>query len=184
MGQRMSLDDVELVSVADRLVELAQEMRVARIRPVHRLELEAEIVTGGFRVERTLRRYQSLVQQEGIGPIREEMAKIEPVGRSVRIERDAGFDMAGNLESIPPRGGRLFRFEHGRKIRRQGGGPGSCRKCHRTDYRYKNVNQIPHDLTPPDCATDARDELLLRRFAPRLHWLLPCRLTQEACLLN
>src|SRR6266508_2162207 len=91
MEGRVSLDDIDLVPTADRLVELTEEMRIARIRPVHRLELEAGIEARRFRIERALYRQQSLVQQEGIGAIRKEMAEIEPVGRPDGITRDASF---------------------------------------------------------------------------------------------
>src|SRR5882724_6828940 len=111
MERRVSLDDIELVPSADRLVELAEEMRIARIRPIHCLELEAGIEARRFRIKRALYRQQSLVQQEGIGPIREEMAEIEPVGRPDGITRDAAFHVAGNLEGIPPRCQLRWRLE-------------------------------------------------------------------------
>src|SRR6266545_2308096 len=123
MEGRVSLDDIDLVPTADRLVELTEEMRIARIRPVHRLELEAGIEARRFRIERALYRQQSLVQQEGIGAIRKEMAEIEPVGRPDGITRDATFHVAGNLEGIPPRGQLRRRLElhigrHGRRTSR------------------------------------------------------------------
>src|SRR5260370_42287378 len=50
MEQSVRFDDVELGAVADRLIELTQEVRIARVRTVHRLELEAKIVSGCFRI--------------------------------------------------------------------------------------------------------------------------------------
>ncbi|MCP2001355.1 hypothetical protein J2S34_003841 [Nitrobacter winogradskyi] len=49
----MGLDDVKLIATADRLIELTQKVRVPCIRAVHRLELEAEIVSARFGIERT-----------------------------------------------------------------------------------------------------------------------------------
>src|SRR6266481_3087851 len=51
MEQSVRFDDVELIALADRLIELTQEVGIARVRTVHRLELEAKIVSGGFRIE-------------------------------------------------------------------------------------------------------------------------------------
>src|ERR1700694_733532 len=56
MEQRVRFDDIELIAFADRLVELTQEVRIARVRTVHRLELEAEIVSGCLRIEGALHR--------------------------------------------------------------------------------------------------------------------------------
>src|SRR5258708_10544384 len=86
MEQSMRFDDVELIALADRLVELTEEVRVARVRTVHRLELEAEIVSRCFRLESALHRYRSLIQEGGIGFIRKELAKIRD-GGIIRIAR-------------------------------------------------------------------------------------------------
>src|SRR5713101_115702 len=100
--ERMGLDDVELSPTVDRFVELAEEMGVARVRSEHRLELEAEIVTGRLRVERALDRQHRLVQQGLIGLIRKEMAEVYAVGRIGTIERDTCLDMTGYRQRIPP----------------------------------------------------------------------------------
>ncbi len=63
MKQGVCLNDVELVTAADRLVGLTEEVRVARVLPVHRLDLEANIVSGRFRIERSLHREQGLIQE-------------------------------------------------------------------------------------------------------------------------
>ena len=151
MGQDVSLDDVELIYVADRPIELAEEMRVARVRPVHRLELEAEIVTGGLRIERALRGYQRLIQEDPVGLIREQMSEIDMVGRIVGIERDASFDMPGNLERAPPRGGggcrRRLEDRHG-----QIGGQRRARNAHSKhcpgNKQSKNLSRIRHAQAP------------------------------------
>src|SRR2546430_17672844 len=64
MEQCVRLNDVELIALADRLIELTQEMRIARVRTVHRLELETKIVSRGFRIEGSLHRQQGLVQEK------------------------------------------------------------------------------------------------------------------------
>src|SRR6266567_7001118 len=117
MKQRVSLDDIELIYVADGLVEFPEEMRVARVRPVHRLELEAEIVARRLWIERSLCGYQRLIQKDSVGPVREQMSKIDI--RLVGIERDTCFDMAGNLECAPP--GRRSREDRHSQVGRQRG---------------------------------------------------------------
>ena len=64
MEQGMSLDDIELITAGDRLIELTQEMGVAGIRPVHRLELETKVIAGGFRIKRALQCQNRLIEQE------------------------------------------------------------------------------------------------------------------------
>src|SRR5260221_7903832 len=117
MEQGMRFDDVELIALADRLVELTQKVRVARVRTVHRLELEAEIVSGRFWIEGALHRYRSLIQERRIGFIRKELAKIRD-GGIIRITRSTDFHEARYRQGIPPRGhGRRF-FGLQRHIRR------------------------------------------------------------------
>lgn len=101
MKQSVGLDDVKLIAAADRLIELTQKMRVPGIRAVHRLELESEIVSARFGIERTLNRQQRLVHQQGIGLIGEEVAKINAAGRPL-IEGDPRLHMAGYGDGIPP----------------------------------------------------------------------------------
>src|SRR5260221_4874853 len=129
MEQSMRFDDVELIALADRLVELTEEVRVARVRTVHRLELEAEIVSGCFRIEGALHRYRSLIQEGGIGFIRKELAKIRD-GGIIRIARSTHFHEAGYGHCVPPRGHRGRFFSLQRDIRSVGGRHGG--EC---DYR-------------------------------------------------
>src|SRR5258708_279761 len=63
MVQSVRFDDVKLIAFANRLVELTQEVRISRVRTVHRLELEAEIVSGCFLIEGTLHRQRRLIQE-------------------------------------------------------------------------------------------------------------------------
>src|SRR5258708_13442703 len=100
MEQGMRFDDVELIALADRLIELTEEVCVARGRTVHRLELEAEIVSGRFWIEGALHRYRSLIQEGGIGLIRKELAKIRD-GGIIRIARSTYFHEAGYRHRIP-----------------------------------------------------------------------------------
>src|SRR6266536_2722424 len=141
MKQRVSLDDIELIYVADGLVEFPEEMRVARVRPVHRLELEAEIVARRLWIEWSLCGYQCLIQKDSVGLVREQMSKIDI--RLVGIERDTSFDMAGNLECAPPRGrgGRLG----GERWRRHRD-PQSWRKP--SKYRSNNPFRVRHFPNP------------------------------------
>src|SRR6266568_1852524 len=89
VGEPMGLDDVELVYAVDRICELAQKLCGARIRSVHRLNLEAEIVTRRLRIERTLYGQHRLIQHEPVRFIGEQMAKIDTVGWIDRIEGEA-----------------------------------------------------------------------------------------------
>jgi len=70
-------------------------MGIARIRTVHRLELEAEIVISGFRIKGALDRQQCLIQQKRIGPVRKELTKIDGGGFIAPIECGADLRMAG-----------------------------------------------------------------------------------------
>src|SRR6266567_7977154 len=154
MKQRVSLDDIELIYVADGLVEFPEEMRVARVRPVHRLELEAEIVARRLWIERSLCGYQRLIQKDSVGPVREQMSKIDI--RLVGIEHETCFDMAGNLQCAPPRGrgGRCSRW---RLQHRQIGGERRRRarnaqsKCQPSKDHSKNPS-LRHS-TSPQCST-------------------------------
>src|SRR5260370_39302172 len=105
----MGFDDVELIALADRLVELTQKVRVARVRTVHRLELEAEIVSGRFWIEGALHRYRSLIQERRIGFIRKELAKIRD-GGVISITKGTDFHHAGYRQRLSPQGPRRGSF--------------------------------------------------------------------------
>src|SRR5712664_414817 len=90
MKQSVRLDDVELFAAADRVIEFAQKVRIARVRTVHRLELEAEIISGCFLIERTLDCQRRLIQECGIGFISKQLAKIRD-GGIIRIARSTHF---------------------------------------------------------------------------------------------
>ena len=49
------LDGSDLVQLIDPIISLAEIMDEARIRPVHQLQLDAEIIAGRLRIERPLR---------------------------------------------------------------------------------------------------------------------------------
>ena len=79
------LDGSDLVQVMDPIISLAEIMRVARIRPVHPLQLEAEIIIRRLWIERPLRGQQYLIEQQGVGLVGEQMPEIQPVARIVPI---------------------------------------------------------------------------------------------------
>jgi hypothetical protein len=65
-------------------------MREAGVGAIHRLRLEAEIIAGGFGIKRALDGQQELIEQWLVGSVGEEMTKIQSVGGTVWIKRDAG----------------------------------------------------------------------------------------------
>jgi len=65
-------------------------MRIARVRTIHRLELEAKIVSGCFLIEGTLHRQRRLRSRMRIGFIRKELTKIRD-GGIIRIARSTHF---------------------------------------------------------------------------------------------
>src|SRR5262245_47307981 len=96
----------ELAAVVDRIVELAEVLCVARVRPIEELDLEAEVNSGGFRIERALEGQRYLVEQRLAGLVGEQMPKVQPIRRILRVDRYAAFDHARCRDRVPPAGRR------------------------------------------------------------------------------
>ena len=79
MGEQMSFDDIGLSAAVDGVIEFAEEVRVTRVLADHPLNLEAEIVVGRFRIERTLDGKNALVVHRPVGAIVEQASPVEPV---------------------------------------------------------------------------------------------------------
>src|SRR5262249_20866793 len=104
----------DLAAVVDRIVELAEVLCVARVRPIEELDLEAEVNSGGFRIERALEGQRYLVEQRLAGLVGDQMPKVQPIRRIVRVDRYAAFDHSRCHDRAPPV-----------RRRRRGGGLGS-----------------------------------------------------------
>jgi len=135
MRQHIRLDEGELVALVARAVEQPDEMRVARVRSIHRLEGEAEIEARGIGVERLGEQDRRLVQHELVGPVVEQVAKIGAGRAAGQVAGDAAIDIAGDRE-----GRRRLVVGQGGGCHRRGGEEGGG------DRRYYSS----HCLTPVD----------------------------------
>ena len=86
------LDRGDLAPIIDRVIEFAEVMGVARVGAIHRLQLEAEIIVGGLRIERPLDGQEDLVEQGRLALSVNRWPKLNPSARAVRIEQNAGLD--------------------------------------------------------------------------------------------
>ncbi len=116
----VGLDDIELVRVMDHAVELIEQMREPRVRPIHDLGLEPEVPAGRLGIERPLRGQHELVQHRSVRVIVEQPAEVPLVVGIVDIAGDAGLDVAREFERVGPgsrRRGRGRRLIGGCRLR-------------------------------------------------------------------
>ncbi|TPV98991.1 MAG: hypothetical protein USCAAHI_01542 [Beijerinckiaceae bacterium] len=71
-------------------------MRETRVRAVHRLHLEAEVIVSGFGINRALDGEEQLVEHRLVGLVGEQMTKIQSVGGTVRVKKNAAFHRAAH----------------------------------------------------------------------------------------
>ena len=131
-SQDVRLDDVELIALV-RIdpVQFAKELRVARVRAVHDLHLEAPLIVGVLRIERLVRGQQYLVELDLIGVVGEQVAEVQSIGGPLGLPMMPASNCAERwMPSIQKPGRRCLGARPVRPARRRQG-----RRCSRRRWR-------------------------------------------------
>ena len=77
MREYVRLDHVELIAlIRVDAVQFAQELRVARVRAIHELDLEAPLIVAVLRIERLVRGQQQLIELHLVGVVGEQLSPV------------------------------------------------------------------------------------------------------------
>ena len=90
----------------DRPVQFAQELRVARVRAIHELDLEAPLIVAVLGIERLVRGQQQLVELHLVGVVGEQLAPVQARCRTEWIGDDPGIELRREMNAIDPEAGR------------------------------------------------------------------------------